>query len=335
MAVTSCSDAVFDAFYSDTLADGFFHGHTYTANPLACTAALAGIELLLSDEIQEGIDRIKTSHKEFLEGISNHPKITDSRQCGVILALDLATARPPDAELECDPRIDALLASREEARSRKDWAEADRIRDALAAEGIFAFFLESGFLAILLFDTGRPSPWPFAIGAYFLGGIVLLLLGALVGPALYRTEPLLDLLGLDPVTHDKSLGYLQAVAAWLNLSLEAQVATYQGQAAASDEAVYAALEVDGINFGNATFWPDGSIDTAGLRAISEDFVVRPFGHKGRHRNLTELVDEALLERPRLPKLRRPPAPTSGSDATNRPTRPVAASGRRARGISAC
>ena len=39
-----------------------------------------------------------------------------------------------------------------------------------------------------------------------------LLLGALVGPALYRTEPLLDLLGLDPVTHDKSLGYLQAVA---------------------------------------------------------------------------------------------------------------------------
>jgi cysteinyl-tRNA synthetase len=52
-----------------------------------------------------------------------------------ILALDLGTARP-DAEPECDPRIDALVASREEARSRKDWAEADRIRDALAAEGV-------------------------------------------------------------------------------------------------------------------------------------------------------------------------------------------------------
>ena len=34
--------------------------------------------------------------------------------------------------------------------------------------------LPTAFLAILLFDTGRPSPWPFAIGAYLLGGIILL-----------------------------------------------------------------------------------------------------------------------------------------------------------------
>ena len=92
MAVTSCSEAVFDAFYSDQLSHGFFHGHTYTANPLACTAALAGIELLLSDEIQGGIDQIEASHKGFLKRIENHPKIADSRQCGVILALDLASS---------------------------------------------------------------------------------------------------------------------------------------------------------------------------------------------------------------------------------------------------
>jgi len=92
MAVTSCSEEIFDAFYSDRLSDGFFHGHTYTANPLACTAALAGIELLLSDEIQEGIGLIQSSHKEFLERIALHPKIADYRQCGVILALDLATS---------------------------------------------------------------------------------------------------------------------------------------------------------------------------------------------------------------------------------------------------
>ena len=91
MAVTSCSQAIFDAFYSDELSHGFFHGHTYTANPLACTAASAGIELLLSDEIQEGIERIETSHQTFLGRVGNHPKIEDCRQCGVILALDLAT----------------------------------------------------------------------------------------------------------------------------------------------------------------------------------------------------------------------------------------------------
>ena len=52
------------------------------------------------------------------------------------LGLDLATASLPELEQESDPRIDALVARREEARASKDWAEADRIRDALAAEGV-------------------------------------------------------------------------------------------------------------------------------------------------------------------------------------------------------
>jgi len=90
MAVTTCTEEIFNAFYSDTLSHGFFHGHTYTANPLACTAALAGIELLLTDEIQAGIEMIATSHKTFLSRIENHPNVSDCRQCGVILALDLA-----------------------------------------------------------------------------------------------------------------------------------------------------------------------------------------------------------------------------------------------------
>ena len=57
MAITSCTKEVYSAFYSDDLAKGLFHGHTYTANPLACTAALAGIELLRSEEIQSDIKR--------------------------------------------------------------------------------------------------------------------------------------------------------------------------------------------------------------------------------------------------------------------------------------
>jgi cysteinyl-tRNA synthetase len=52
------------------------------------------------------------------------------------LALDLLTAELPDAASERDPRIDALLAERETARAARNWAEADRIRDTLAAEGI-------------------------------------------------------------------------------------------------------------------------------------------------------------------------------------------------------
>jgi cysteinyl-tRNA synthetase len=51
------------------------------------------------------------------------------------LGLELMTA-PVEKARESDPRIDALVAEREQARARKDWAEADRIRDALATEGV-------------------------------------------------------------------------------------------------------------------------------------------------------------------------------------------------------
>ena len=53
-----------------------------------------------------------------------------------VLGLDLAHAEPRSENFESDPRIDGLLGEREEARARKDFAEADRIRDALASEGI-------------------------------------------------------------------------------------------------------------------------------------------------------------------------------------------------------
>jgi len=58
-----------------------------------------------------------------------------------VLGLDLANAVPRAERRESDPRIDGLVAEREAARERRDWAEADRLRDLLAAEGIL---LEDG-----------------------------------------------------------------------------------------------------------------------------------------------------------------------------------------------
>ena len=89
MAITSCSQKIYDAFYSDEISKGLFHGHTYTANPIACTAALAGLDLLQSRRIQDGIKRIIHSHEEFDKKIKSHPKVASTRQCGVIYALDL------------------------------------------------------------------------------------------------------------------------------------------------------------------------------------------------------------------------------------------------------
>jgi len=89
MAITSCTQDVYDAFYSDDISKGLFHGHTYSANPLACTAAIAGIELLKSKDIQDNIQRVIKSHEGFNNRIKNHPKVKSTRQKGIIFALDL------------------------------------------------------------------------------------------------------------------------------------------------------------------------------------------------------------------------------------------------------
>lgn len=89
MAITSCTQVIYDAFLSNDIAKGFFHCHTYSANPIACAAALASIELLQSETIQDNINRITASHQEFDKRIKNHPKVKSTRSIGVIFALDL------------------------------------------------------------------------------------------------------------------------------------------------------------------------------------------------------------------------------------------------------
>ena len=89
MALTTCSKDIYDVFYSDDISKGLFHGHTYSANQLACTAALASIELLQSETIQNNIKDIIASHQAFGNRIKNHSKVKSIRQMGVIFALDL------------------------------------------------------------------------------------------------------------------------------------------------------------------------------------------------------------------------------------------------------
>ncbi|HKB44050.1 MAG TPA: adenosylmethionine--8-amino-7-oxononanoate transaminase, partial [Chitinophagaceae bacterium] len=55
LAVTACNQKIFDAFLSDDLYQTFFHGHSYTANPIACAAALASLDLLQKEECIENI----------------------------------------------------------------------------------------------------------------------------------------------------------------------------------------------------------------------------------------------------------------------------------------
>ena len=91
MAITSCTEVIYEAFLGDSIAQGFMHCHTYSANPTGCAAAIASIELLKSDSIQNSIKSISKSHEAFLQSIDQHPKIKSARSIGVILAIDLDT----------------------------------------------------------------------------------------------------------------------------------------------------------------------------------------------------------------------------------------------------
>ncbi|MES2747582.1 MAG: adenosylmethionine--8-amino-7-oxononanoate transaminase [Bacteroidota bacterium] len=91
MALTTFSQELFDGFLNDNVNHALFHGHTFTANPTGCAAALASIALLQSDDMQTNIQQINQSHLAFEKTIRNHPKVKTTRVLGVIFALEIKT----------------------------------------------------------------------------------------------------------------------------------------------------------------------------------------------------------------------------------------------------
>jgi adenosylmethionine---8-amino-7-oxononanoate aminotransferase len=91
MAITTFTQEIFDGFYDDDINKALFHGHTFTANPTGCAAALASMELLQTNEIQEGIRSINEKHLKFQKHVEMHPKVKTTRVLGVIFALEIKT----------------------------------------------------------------------------------------------------------------------------------------------------------------------------------------------------------------------------------------------------
>jgi adenosylmethionine-8-amino-7-oxononanoate aminotransferase len=91
LGATVCTQQIFDAFYDDDKTKTFFHGHSYTANPLACAAANASFKLLDTQKCREEIQQICNSHSAFKTRIVNYPFIKQVRQTGNIIAIELNT----------------------------------------------------------------------------------------------------------------------------------------------------------------------------------------------------------------------------------------------------
>jgi adenosylmethionine-8-amino-7-oxononanoate aminotransferase len=88
---TTCTAAIFDAFWSDDKLKTLFHGHSCTGNPLACSVALASMDLMEKPETWANIRRIEKAHKDFSARLHGHRMVKNLRQTGVIIAFELET----------------------------------------------------------------------------------------------------------------------------------------------------------------------------------------------------------------------------------------------------
>lgn len=91
LGVTTCNQKIFDAFLSDDKLKTLYHGHSFTANPVACAASLASLDILLKPETLANIQRIMAKNEAFASVIKDHPKVRDVRQTGTILVLEWET----------------------------------------------------------------------------------------------------------------------------------------------------------------------------------------------------------------------------------------------------
>jgi adenosylmethionine-8-amino-7-oxononanoate aminotransferase len=96
LGVIACKQYIYDAFLSDDKRKTFFHGHSFTANPLACTAANASLDLFEKEQTLEKIKIINQLNNSFSENISTHRKVKEVRVKGTILAIEINTGQETD-----------------------------------------------------------------------------------------------------------------------------------------------------------------------------------------------------------------------------------------------
>lgn len=91
LGVTSCAQFIYDSCVSDDKTKTFFHGHSYTANPTACSAALASLDLMEKEETWVQIRLISQLNQGFVLKHQKHRALKDIRSKGTILALEINT----------------------------------------------------------------------------------------------------------------------------------------------------------------------------------------------------------------------------------------------------
>ena len=106
LAATLVRESIYEAFLSTDRSRAFFHGHSFTANPIGCAVALASLKLMKEEATPDRLDRIGRQIESGLKDLRGQPGIQDLRRCGGIVALELEDPSGKDGYLsELGPRL--------------------------------------------------------------------------------------------------------------------------------------------------------------------------------------------------------------------------------------
>ena len=106
LAATLSTERVYEAFLGEFVsARTFFHGHTFTGNPLACAAALASLQLFETERVLERVRRMAEVLRPKLAAIAELPHVGDVRQWGLMIGIELVRDRRTKEPYDYGERI--------------------------------------------------------------------------------------------------------------------------------------------------------------------------------------------------------------------------------------
>jgi adenosylmethionine-8-amino-7-oxononanoate aminotransferase len=111
LAVTLCTAPIFDAHLSQDRAKTFFHSSSYTANPVACAAAVANLALWREEPVLDRVAALGHAQADHLAKLADHPRLRNQRRIGTITAMEV-TARQSGYLSAIGPRMTAMFRDR-------------------------------------------------------------------------------------------------------------------------------------------------------------------------------------------------------------------------------
>lgn len=110
LAATLATEKVYAAFLGKFEEyKTFFHGHTYTANPLACAAALANLSLFRRDKLLSRLPAKAAHLRRELAALAGHPHVGDIRQVGLMAGIELVKDKATKEDFAAPDKVGARI----------------------------------------------------------------------------------------------------------------------------------------------------------------------------------------------------------------------------------